>query len=742
MPSIISKRQQLRNERTLAELVRTVPGNDRCADCDALNTGWASWNMGIFLCMRCAAIHRKLGTHISKVKSLSMDTWTDEQVDSMKSHGNMLMNKIFNPKNVKPPVPTDIDEADSCMERFIRQKYQYRSLENGKPKPPSREEASYSRDQDRRDDRRSRQKSYDDYDRDDRSPEDSPPPLPPKSGNWFGLRTASSTSNLSRFSSKSKASLSPSMDQQSWSRPPRQTTGLGAPVADMTTASFEAKMAALQDMGFTNDRRNEMVLRGLNENLDKSIETLVRLGEGSNPGSRARTPVPAERPTASVAAPAAPRAPSPSPFDMPTARSGNPASQQPQGASYNPFDQVTAPQPTQPAPSLEASFQTLQVSQPLFPHSTGGFPAQTGLMPQATYQQPLTPPATSTFSSNGFVSSPQALNSNHNPFFQTGATPQGISSAQSFPHPTSNAQPNNPFFNGTSQPQSQNPYGQPQPQPQYNGQPMPSINIPPQPQHANTMPSISSTSPFGTSPFSTSPFSQTPAFQTQPQQPQSQPLRQQTLPAAQANYNPFQQPMGTQGTFQQNQFQSQSQPQLQQQPQQQQMMPQYTSAINKNNILSLYNVNSTPTSNPNPMSSVPEQPQFQYQQANLGTSPVPQLSNSLSSTPLSLSGSNMQTPPTGATPASRNPFGAASVGSGLAAQAGVNAFATSSGLGIGMSSAPGNGMKTSPSPFTSPPPASNGFQRTHMSQPSVDVNGFQSGRHSPDAFASLSARYG
>ena len=31
--------------------------------------------------MRCAAIHRKLGTHISKVKSLSMDTWSAEQVD-------------------------------------------------------------------------------------------------------------------------------------------------------------------------------------------------------------------------------------------------------------------------------------------------------------------------------------------------------------------------------------------------------------------------------------------------------------------------------------------------------------------------------------------------------------------------------------------------------------------------------------------------------------------------------------
>src|SRR5690349_6164823 len=91
--------------------------------------------------MRCAAIHRKLGTHVSKVKSLSMDSWSNEQVEvcilpsqsvpgrfltvsqNMKQMGNTASNLIYNPKNMKPPVPFDADEADSAMERFIRMKY-------------------------------------------------------------------------------------------------------------------------------------------------------------------------------------------------------------------------------------------------------------------------------------------------------------------------------------------------------------------------------------------------------------------------------------------------------------------------------------------------------------------------------------------------------------------------------------------------------------------------------------------
>lgn len=45
-----------------------------------LGPRWASWNIGVFLCIRCAGIHRNLGVHISKVKSINLDSWTPEQI--------------------------------------------------------------------------------------------------------------------------------------------------------------------------------------------------------------------------------------------------------------------------------------------------------------------------------------------------------------------------------------------------------------------------------------------------------------------------------------------------------------------------------------------------------------------------------------------------------------------------------------------------------------------------------------
>jgi len=53
-----------------------------------LDPEWASYNIGIFVCTRCAGVHRSMGAHISKVKHLKLDRWEDSQVSRIREVGN------------------------------------------------------------------------------------------------------------------------------------------------------------------------------------------------------------------------------------------------------------------------------------------------------------------------------------------------------------------------------------------------------------------------------------------------------------------------------------------------------------------------------------------------------------------------------------------------------------------------------------------------------------------------------
>ncbi|EEB09514.1 GTPase activating protein Ucp3 [Schizosaccharomyces japonicus yFS275] len=113
-----------RNEAVLRDLINSVPGNTYCADCFTKGVQWASWNIGVFLCLRCAGIHRKLGTHVSRVKSISLDEWTQEQVNTMREWGNERANRYWNPNPSKHPLPMTASYDDQAMERYIRDKYE------------------------------------------------------------------------------------------------------------------------------------------------------------------------------------------------------------------------------------------------------------------------------------------------------------------------------------------------------------------------------------------------------------------------------------------------------------------------------------------------------------------------------------------------------------------------------------------------------------------------------------------
>ncbi|XP_054279813.1 centaurin-gamma-1A isoform X2 [Macrosteles quadrilineatus] len=119
-------KSRLQNSVEVASLqsIRTrVPGNSHCADCDAPNPEWASLNLGVLVCIECCGIHRNLGSHISRVRSLHLDEWPPGHLAVMLSIGNAMGNSVWEAivKDRAKPTPSSSREE---KERWIRTKYE------------------------------------------------------------------------------------------------------------------------------------------------------------------------------------------------------------------------------------------------------------------------------------------------------------------------------------------------------------------------------------------------------------------------------------------------------------------------------------------------------------------------------------------------------------------------------------------------------------------------------------------
>ncbi|KAG6495451.1 hypothetical protein ZIOFF_043275 [Zingiber officinale] len=79
------------------DALQKVCGNSMCADCGAAEPDWASLNLGVLLCIECSGVHRNLGVHISKVRSLTLDVrvWEPSVINLFQSLGNTFANSIW-----------------------------------------------------------------------------------------------------------------------------------------------------------------------------------------------------------------------------------------------------------------------------------------------------------------------------------------------------------------------------------------------------------------------------------------------------------------------------------------------------------------------------------------------------------------------------------------------------------------------------------------------------------------------
>ncbi|XP_068453428.1 arf-GAP with GTPase, ANK repeat and PH domain-containing protein 2 isoform X1 [Clinocottus analis] len=120
-------RRSSQSEAVALQAIRNAKGNHLCVDCEAPNPTWASLNLGALICIECSGIHRNLGTHLSRVRSLDLDDWPGELTQVLAAIGNHMANNIWESctqGRIKPTPTATREERES----WIRAKYEQRAF--------------------------------------------------------------------------------------------------------------------------------------------------------------------------------------------------------------------------------------------------------------------------------------------------------------------------------------------------------------------------------------------------------------------------------------------------------------------------------------------------------------------------------------------------------------------------------------------------------------------------------------
>nr|XP_046236346.1 arf-GAP with coiled-coil, ANK repeat and PH domain-containing protein 1 [Scatophagus argus] len=133
------------------EEVQAIQGNKQCCDCGEPGPDWASINLGITLCIVCSGIHRSLGVHFSKVRSLTLDSWEPELIKLMCELGNTVINRIYEARideiTIKKPHPSSPrgDKESWIRSKYVEKKFIQKLPETGRNPPLSRSSARRNR---------------------------------------------------------------------------------------------------------------------------------------------------------------------------------------------------------------------------------------------------------------------------------------------------------------------------------------------------------------------------------------------------------------------------------------------------------------------------------------------------------------------------------------------------------------------------------------------------------------------
>jgi hypothetical protein len=100
--------------------------NNTCADCGCVSPDWASINLCILICIECSGVHRNMGSHISKVRSIKLDKWSNNCIKLLLKIGNINSNLLWEKSilNGKYEKKINFESLREDREKFIKDKYE------------------------------------------------------------------------------------------------------------------------------------------------------------------------------------------------------------------------------------------------------------------------------------------------------------------------------------------------------------------------------------------------------------------------------------------------------------------------------------------------------------------------------------------------------------------------------------------------------------------------------------------
>ncbi|XP_017274724.1 arf-GAP with coiled-coil, ANK repeat and PH domain-containing protein 3 isoform X2 [Kryptolebias marmoratus] len=142
-------RERSARGESILQRIQGLPGNEQCCDCAQASPCWASINLGVLLCIECSGIHRSLGVHCSKVRSLTLDSWEPELLKLMCELGNSVINHIYEgsyqEQGLQKPSPSSSRQekeawikAKYVEKKFLKKLAHTELLLNGERKPELR----------------------------------------------------------------------------------------------------------------------------------------------------------------------------------------------------------------------------------------------------------------------------------------------------------------------------------------------------------------------------------------------------------------------------------------------------------------------------------------------------------------------------------------------------------------------------------------------------------------------------